>query len=80
MFFIFSAWVRGMGDSGATGRGGWSVFFVENPRKGGSPRARGPGGCLPGIWGGGGVLNILLSYIIGDKNITYLIFTPDELL
>ena len=59
-FFLPGEW---RGESGATGRGGvW--FFIESPSKGGvSPRgegASGPGGCLQGIGGGGG-LNIFFG-------------------
>ena len=57
-FFLFR---EGKGESGATGREG-GRFFIESPRRGGgSPKrgwegARGPGGCLQGIWAnwGGG--------------------------
>ena len=57
---IFFCSGEGKGESRATGRGG-GRFLLKIPGGGGSPRmwwegARGPGGCLQGIWGnkGGG--------------------------
>ena len=46
---------EGKGESGAPGGGG-GRFFIENPRRGGGACGgrEGPGGCLRGIWGGGG--------------------------
>ena len=61
IFFIFAARGGGEGESEAPGRvGGGGRIFIENPKRGGgSPRrgkegAEGPGGCLRGIWVGGG--------------------------
>ena len=45
-------------------REGGGRFFIENPRRGGGPATgggRGPGGCLQGIAGGGGGLNIFFQ-------------------
>ena len=61
LFFLLRSG-EGKGESGATGREGGSVFLLKIPGGGGvvSQRgwegARGPGGCLQGIWGnwGGG--------------------------
>ena len=52
--FYFFCSGEGKGKSGATGRGGGSVFLIENPRRGVSQRggARGPGvsaGNLGGV-------------------------------
>ena len=58
---IFYFFPLGGGEGGVrgVGGGGWFVFFIiENPRKGGvsSKGGRwGPGGCLQGIRGGGGL-------------------------
>ena len=60
IFCMFSAWGSWKRESGATERGGGSVFFFENSRRGGGglPRGErggeGPGGCLQRIWGGEG--------------------------
>ena len=57
---IFYFFLLGGGEGGVQGAGGGGRFFVENPRRGGGSRwagagERGAGGCLQGIWGGGGL-------------------------
>ena len=62
IFYLFSARGRARGIRGDRERG--CRFSIENPRGGiseekgggGGEAAKGPGGCLQGIWGGG--LNI----------------------
>ena len=62
IFYFFSSGER-KGESGAREREGGRFFFGKSQEGGGGPRrrwegARGPGGCLQGIfWGGGGGLN-----------------------
>ena len=57
---IFYFFLLGGGEGGVRGAGkGRGRIFIENPRRGGlpggwGPRGEGPGGCLRGIWGGGG--------------------------
>ena len=55
--FSFFSLGEGKGESGATARGGRSVFIENQKITGGGVShegwgARGPRGCLRGIWGG----------------------------
>ena len=59
--FFFSARGRGRGEYEATGRGVCVGFLLKIPGEGGLQErgegARGPGGCLRGIFlGGGGII------------------------
>ena len=62
--FYFFLLGGGEGEFGATWRGG-GRFFIENPKGGGTGLSggggRGPGGCVQGIWGGGGAKYFLFS-------------------
>ena len=56
-FFVFCSG-EGKGESEGPGGGGGGQFFMESPRRGGSPRlvgvgGRGAGRVFEGIWGGG---------------------------
>ena len=62
--FFFFGLGEGKGESGATGTAGGFGFSLKIPGGGGGLPGeggggeRGPRGCLRGIWGGGGGLNI----------------------
>ena len=60
IFFIFFGSGEGNGEVQGDREGGGVGFLLKIPGGGGLPEggggggARGPGGCLPGIWGRGG--------------------------
>ena len=56
IFYFFSSG-EGKGESGATGRGRGSAFFIENPRRGGGG-GEGAATVSARNFGGGGGLNI----------------------
>ena len=73
----------GGGEGGSSGRqgGGGFGFLLKIPRGGGvllgkGGGARGPGGCLQGMWGGG-VLNIFFGAEMPAK-LRYALHDPVE--
>ena len=73
-YFFCSGEGRG---TGATERGGGSVFFIENPRRGGESPKWGGGRegreCLRGIWGSGGA-----KYFFSGRNVHQVFLAEDR--
>ena len=68
--FYFFCSGEGKGESEAPGRGGGSVFFMDNPRRGALPNGgggRGAGRVFAGNLGGGGAKYFFLRAVIPTR-------------